>query len=199
MRGLRGLALAGLLAVPSAFAAELLLSVGGTFNHLNLFGQSTIPTYRGAGGYAEFDYLIPVGNSKALSLFGVYHKSTMDNLANDAQQTEVLDTNYVGGGVKLWAQKTFFSASIGKYNFKDTARGTNVADIRSEEQAYEVGVGHRFKLSQHFGLIVSLHALHATLHPENGSGFTSKYGIWQYRAGFALNFVLPSSPSGESN
>jgi hypothetical protein len=178
-------------------AAELLLTAGATYNQLNILGQDKVPTYRGAGGYGELDYLIPFGESSALSLFGIFQKASLDNTANRAEQTEVVDINYMGGGLKLWLGKTFLSASLGRLTFKDIAKGNSEVEIESKERAYEVGIGHRIKLGQHFGIILSFHALNATLHPENGTGFESEYGIWNYRVGFALNFVLPSMPVDE--
>ena len=178
-------------------AAELLLTAGATYNQLNILGQDEVPTYRGAGGYGEFDYLMQFGETSALSLFGIFQKASLDNTANRAEQTEVVDISYMGGGLKLWLGKTFLSASIGRLTFKDIAKGNSEVEIESKERAYEFGIGHRIKLGQHFGIIVSFHALNSTLHPENGSGFENEYGIWNYRVGFALNFVLPSIPVDE--
>lgn len=177
-------------------ASEFLLTAGGSYNYSNILGQSDVPSYQGKGYFGEFEYLMPFTSETALSLFGVYHKSFQDNSAND-EIKESLEIGYMGGGLKLYINSFYVSASIGRVDFQNSVTGTIKKNITSDEMGQEVGIGYRLKLSQLIGIVISANALHASLNPSNGSGFYEDYTLWQYRASIGLNFIIPSSAPSE--
>jgi hypothetical protein len=177
----------------STWSGEIMLTGGMSFNHSNIIGQSDIPSYRGKGFFGEVEYLMPISFRNAISLFGVYHKSTQENTANNAI-TETLKLGYMGGGVKLYFGSFSISGSIGRINFNDKVTGSISKNISTNEIAQEVGIGYRVKLSQLTGIVFSAHALHSGLSPSNGSGFYEDYDLWQYRASVGINFIIPSAP-----
>lgn len=183
--------LLALIALPIQ-ASEFMLTGGASYNYSNIVGQSDVPSYQGTGYFGEFEYLMPFSSSNALSLFGIYHKNTQENSAND-EIKEVLDVGYMGAGLKLYFTNWYIGASIGKVDFENNVSGTIEKKITSKEVGMEFGVGYRMKISRLLGLIVSLNALHASLEPSNGSGFYKDYDLWQYRGSIGLNFILPSS------
>jgi hypothetical protein len=184
--------LVSLLVSKVTFANELMLSAGGFATHLNLLGQEDPPTYRGYGYYAELEYLMPFSVRYALSFFAIGSKSSSENVA-DTEIKEEISLGYLGFGSKFYFGNSFLSLSFGKIHFDLEATGEVEKTINADETGYEVGIGHRFKISTLMGLVVSLSALHSTLNPENGSGFYKDYDLWQYRGSIGLNFILPSA------
>lgn len=180
-----------------AHAGELIIGGGASFNHTNIIGQSDAPSYQGNGLFGEVEYLIPFANKKAFSLFGIYQKNELENTNNDSTLQETLKVSYLGGGLKFYMGSAYLSASIGRVNFSDTATGTVEKEIKSSELGQEVGAGFRFRLTSSLGITFSIHALHASLNPSNGSGFYKDYDLWQYRGSVGLSFVIPSTSSLE--
>ena len=177
----------------SAWSSEIMLTGGISYNHSNILGQSDVPSYRGKGYFGELEYLMPFSSRNALSIFGVYHKSSQENTAND-EITETLEVGYMGGGLKLYFGSLSISASIGRVDFNDKVTGDINKNISANEIGQEIGIGYRLKLTPLTGIVFSAHALHSSLNPSNGSGFYEDYDLWQYRASIGINFIIPSIP-----
>ena len=175
------------------WASEFLITGGASYNFTNILGQSDVPSYKGKGYFGEFEYLMPMSSSSALSLFGIYHKSFQENSAND-EIKESLEIGYMGAGLKLYFGSLYVSGSVGRVNFENDVSGEIEKKITSKEMGQEFGIGYRVKISRLLGLIISANALHANLDPSNGSGFYKDYDLWQYRGSIGLNFILPSTP-----
>jgi hypothetical protein len=174
-------------------ASELNFTAGGSFVYANILGQNDVPSYSGLGYYGEIEYFIPFSESSAMSFFGVGHKANLENSAND-KIIEELQIGYLGAGIKIYLGNAFISGSIGGVSFHDEVSGDKNKTIESSEVGKEFGVGYRFRMSNLTSIVVSAHMLHASLNPENGTGFYSDYDLWQYRGSIGFCFTIPSTP-----
>jgi hypothetical protein len=181
-----------IIVTSSLFGSELMISGGASYHQSNIYGYSDIPTYRGSGYFVEADYKMEVTFDFQISVFGVYHTSSQDNTFESSSIQETTENDYLGFGLKLWFDKTYFSASMGKLDFVDIASGTTVREIRAKDSAYEFGLGHRWKLTDHFSLVFAVNALNSKLDPSSGSGFSQELEIWSYRGSAGINIVIPS-------
>lgn len=174
-------------------SAELLVTAGGLYSQLNIYGQDKVPTYRGSGWYGEGEYLMRFAQKNAVSLFATISTSNLENTANDDIQ-EKINLDFFGAGVKLYFNNNFFSLGYGKVKFKNEVTGTVQRTITATDNAIDLGIGHRFKISRYTGIFVGLNALNFTIDQQDDSSITQKYQVWQYRAYLGLNFIIPSGP-----
>ena len=79
-------------------------------------------------------------------------------------------------------------------SFEDNVSGGVTRKITADSIGYDIGIGLRFRITNLVGLTFAINGLHTSLDPSDGSGFYSKYGIWQLRGTVGLTFILPSLP-----
>ena len=174
-------------------ANEVLLGAGYSWTRTNISGQNDLPFYKGKAITGELEYLMPISSKYALSLFTTFFKTNEENSANGTV-VEQLEIDYLGAGIKFSINSLFLSSSIGKLSFEDNVSGGVTRKITADSIGYDIGIGLRFRITNLVGLTFAINGLHTSLDPSDGSGFYSKYGIWQLRGTVGLTFILPSLP-----
>jgi hypothetical protein len=176
----------------NAHAAELILSGGPQMVRSSIYGQEDTPSYTGKGFFLEAEYYLQIGRTYAFSLFGVHHKSKLEDTVDSTIREDQINT-YYGIGLKIYSGVLFFSGSVGQFNFENKASGTSNVTVSSSEGAFEFGAGLAFRLTNSIGITFAAFALNTSLNPENGKNFSEDYDLWQFRAVAGISFTLPSN------
>lgn len=194
------LLMVAVLVSSSASARELSLSTPWTsalqisplfrYSQASIFGEGSVPAYRGMGYGVELDYTV---GTQELSM-GPYFSYVMNNLKNTASngvQTENLEGNTGTVGLKIYTSFTYLKIGLGQTKIKDKATGTVNNTKQYKSNGLELGGGINFvfsdAISAGLGLDFSYYKIDAS-----ANNISNRLDYLGYGIGMSIRFAIPS-------
>lgn len=157
----------------------------------SIFGQGSVPTYKGYAYGAELEYLF----GRPSFSFGPYFEvvaANLENTANTDAQSETIDGMFMTGGFKLQTHYTYLKMGYSTMDVKDRARGTIENSKTFKTDGLELGAGLNYQFNHWLGMSAGLDLAYYKIEPgENPISTRLDYMSYSLVLGIRIN--VPSS------
>jgi hypothetical protein len=163
------------------------------YTYANIYGQGTVPSYKGYGFGGEVAYLMGT-TAFSIAPFISYRYLSLENTANNEDQTETLAGTQMNYGLFAISDSMYLKASLAQLNLRDTASGEieNTKDLKSS--GFEVGAGLTLKFSSMVWSSLGLDIATFKFDPEDNP-ISERLDYLSCTLVFTLNIGIPSGPS----
>lgn len=170
--------------------SALHLSPLAKYSQASIFGQGTVPSYKGTEYGANIEYLIGPRDFSIGPYFELT-SVTLDNTANNSAQKEILSGTVATPGLKIYTTYTFLKIGAPQMNFKDKATGTITNSKTFKSNGLQLGAGLNYQLSDYIAASAGLDIQYFKLDP-NDNDITQRLDYMSYAFVISLRFTVPS-------
>lgn len=160
------------------------------YTQASIFGQGTVPSYKGMAYGAEIEYIV---GTQALSI-GPYFEivsADLENTASSPEQAENLEGTFTSGGLKLTSGLIFLKLGGSKMKIKNVASGTVNNSKAYESNGLELGGGIAYSFSNYFGATAGLDLAYYKISPGDNP-INTRLDYMSYSLVIGLVFSIPS-------
>ncbi len=162
------------------------------YTYANIYGQGTVPTYKGLTYGAEITYLV---GTPAFSMapFFAYKSLSLENTSNSSLQKESLSGSQLNYGVMAVSHSMYLKASYSQLRIKDEVRGqiNNSKNLKSD--GVELGAGVTYKFTPMIWSSLGLDLNTFKFDPAKNP-ITDRLDYVSYTLMFSINIGIPSGP-----
>lgn len=171
--------------------SALSLSPKMKYTTATIFGQGSVPTYKGFAYGAELDYLY----GRPSFSFGPFFEimtANLENTANSDAQSEKIDGTFMSGGFKLLTHYTYLKMGYSKMDVKDRASGT-IENVKSfKTNGLELGAGLNYQFNHWLGVTAGLDLAYYKMEPSENP-ISTRLDYMSYSLVLGIRIIVPSS------
>jgi hypothetical protein len=163
----------------------------------SIFGQGSVPTYKGWGYGGEIEYII----GPPAFMIGPYAELVsvgLDNTGNTGEQSETLKGTFYNLGLKLNSQLVYLRVGASEMRLKDRASGTVNNTKSFKSRGLELGAGINYAFNDYIAASAGLDLSYYKISPADND-ITSRLDYMSYAFVLSLRFSLPSGGSGKKD
>lgn len=170
------------------------LTIGalGGWTYMNIFGQGSVPQYKGHFYGGEVEYRVGP-DSFGFSPLVSYRRANLYNLGNSATQSEFFTQNIYTAGIKFSLRYGFLLFGWSWYDMENRATGTVTREMDAKAQGPELRAGLSMSptpfLRIYSGAVVS----HGSGNYVNSSSVSTREDYLSYSIIFGMTFLIPSN------
>ncbi len=156
----------------------------------SIFGQGSVPSYKGTAYGAELEYVIGTP-SFSVGPYVEYVDTKLENTGSSSAQSESLEGTFASLGIKLYTSYTYLKAGGSQLRLKDRAEGTvnNTKSLSSD--GVELGAGLNYAVSKNLAVSLGLDLAYFKLEPADNP-ITTRHDYMSYSFVLGIRFSVPS-------
>ena len=178
------------LTLSTPWTSALQISPLFRYSQASIFGEGSVPAYRGMGYGAELDYTV---GTQELSMgpYFSYVMNTLKNTASNGVQSETLEGSTGTLGLKVYTSFTYLKIGLGQTKIKDKATGTVNNTKQYKSNGLELGGGINFVFSDTVSAVLGLDFSYYKI-DASANNISNRLDYLGYGIGMSVRFSIPS-------